>query len=157
MLGIFDPPGNVGMDIPNHIMCPRFVDVACAEIIVLLQRIDNASRIHMRRPSQRKLDGADDAVYVVHDGIVPEANHCITLRLQKIRSFCIVFRLVQMLTSIQFNHKSLFNAHKIRYVVTDGMLPPETYTQLIITKDCPEFGFGGCGFFPQLSRLVITF
>jgi hypothetical protein len=48
LFGLLDLPGKLGIDIPNPLILPRFVVVAC-EIIVLLKRLNNRN-IRKRDP-----------------------------------------------------------------------------------------------------------
>jgi len=70
-------------------------------------------------------NGKYHALDIVQHIVIPEAENLVALLFQEFCSFLVVFFLLQMLTSIQFNNEFLLDADKIRNVVADGMLSAE--------------------------------
>ena len=100
---------------------------------------------------QRMKYGEYNAINFIRHIIVPKADDFVAEQVQVFCSFFIVFLLLQMLTSIQFDNEFLFDADKIGNVITNCVLPSKVDSQLVVADNCPQFSLGGCRFFSQFD------
>ena len=98
--------------------------------------------------------GEYNAIHIIHHIIVPEADNFIAQRFQIFCSLLIVFLLFQVLRAIQFEDEFLFDANKVRNVITNCMLPSKVDSQLVVADERPKFAFGGREFFAEFACLV---
>ena len=97
------------------------------------------------------LDNLKDTGQVGQDFVVPEAQDSESGSFQISGSFSVVSETFfsAMLTTIQFNNQTFFNARKISNVWPKGMLTPELHFQPLIPQFLPELGFSFCLIAPQ--------
>ena len=78
--------------------------------------------------------GEYNAINIIRHFVVPKADDFVAERVQVFCSFLIILFLFQMLTSIQFDDKFLFNADEVGDVVANRMLSSEIDTKLIVSN-----------------------
>ncbi len=103
---------------------------------------------------QRLHDGKYNAFNVVHNIAIPKADDLVTKRLQIPCSFLVIFFLLQMLTSIEFDDELGFGGAKIWNIFSNGVLPSEIDAKFIPAQVRPELSFSGRGFLAEFARAV---
>ena len=92
---------------------------------------------------QGRDDRLHDALGLVHDVAVPESEDAVTLRPQESVAVCIVGRLVEMLTAVEFDDDSHLGADEVADVGPDHVLAPELESRhLAAAQATPEETFG---------------
>src|SRR5215211_2950450 len=87
-------------------------------------------------------NSTDHAIHILHHLIVPEADHFVATGFQVFSAFCIVFNLLQMLTSIKLDDQFLARSAEIDNIVANGVLISKMNTfQSMSSKSCPQFDF----------------
>jgi len=85
--------------------------------------------------------------------VIPEPQHTIPALFQPLSSLLVVSGASHMLPTINLNNQPRFQAHKVQYVATQGMLSAESIaSDLLLSKVLPKSTFGISHFEAQSAR-----